>query len=202
MELKTESRIERKKEVTQNKIITVAVELFNQHGLEAVTMERIAEAVDIAKGTLYNYFPSKEAIINAYLQRSFRERNGDRLQQLLQLPDTRSRLIQLLSLLLDGVQAQKEIFEAYMVFRMRQVLSLRPVEAEQRSGLSNLVREIIVLGQKNHELRMDMPVELLQDLFEFTLIEAVKPLYMEPERFDQRQSIEQCVDLFLNGARA
>ncbi len=201
MDLKTESRMERKKEETHNKIINVAVELFNQHGLETVTMERIAEAVDIAKGTLYNYFSSKEAIIDAYLQRTFRERNDDRLAQLRQLRDTRSRLTHLLSLLTEGVQAQKQIFEAYMVFRMKQVISFRPVEGEQ-SGLTNLVREIIALGQKNHELRTDLPVELLEDLFEFTVIEAIKPLYLEPERFDQRESIERCVDLFLNGAGA
>jgi len=201
MEPKTESRIERKKEATQNKIITVAVELFNRHGLESVTMEKIAEVVDIAKGTLYNYFPSKEAIINAYLQRTFGERNDDRLAQLRQLGDTRSRLTHLLRLLIEGVQAQKQIFEVYMVYRMKQVTSFRPVEGEQ-SGLSNLVREIIALGQKSHELRTDLPVDLLEDFFEFILIEAIKPLYLDPDRFDPRESIERCVDLFLNGAGA
>ena len=49
MEQTSNSRIDRKKENTKKKIITVAVDLFNQFGLETVTMERIAEAVDIAK---------------------------------------------------------------------------------------------------------------------------------------------------------
>jgi AcrR family transcriptional regulator len=200
MAAKSESRTERKKEVTTNNIINTAVELFNRLGIEAVTMERIAEEVDIAKGTLYNYFPSKEAIINGYLQRSFRERSDDRVQKLRQLPDTSTRMTQLFKSLISGVQAQKAIFEAFMVYRMKQVLSFRPAEGEE-SGLSALIQETIILGQQGHELRTDLPKDLLEDLFEFTLIEAIKPLFLDAENYNQDRSIEQCVDLFLNGAK-
>ena len=58
------NRTERKKEETRQKVIGVALQLFRQNGLEATTMEQIAEVADIAKGTLYNYFPAKEAIIH------------------------------------------------------------------------------------------------------------------------------------------
>jgi len=50
-------------------VIAAAVELFNQHGVDNVTMEQIAEAADIARGTLYNYFPSKDALIYAYFSK-------------------------------------------------------------------------------------------------------------------------------------
>jgi len=195
------SRIERRKEKTLNKIITTSIRLFNQHGIQTVTMEQIAEAADIAKGTLYNYFPSKEAIIAAFLQRTFQEQNPERLEQLRKLPDTRSRMIYVFSLLVEGVQAQQEIFEAFLVHRMKQVISFRPVEDEQ-SGLYQLIHEIINLGQQSGDLRADLPVDLLVGLFEFAFIEAVRPLYLEPDSFNAGESIECCVDLFLNGAQA
>ncbi|PKO14376.1 MAG: hypothetical protein CVU39_15180 [Chloroflexi bacterium HGW-Chloroflexi-10] len=201
MEPKTTSRIERKKEETQKKIITTAVNLFKQYGLEAVTMEQIADVADIAKGTLYNYYPSKEAIINAFLQLTFKERNEDRLAQLRGLADTRTRLMHLFSLLIEGVQAQKEVFEVYMVYRMKQVLSFRPVE-EERSGLTLLLQEIITLGRQSRELRSDLPETLLEELAEFALIAAIKPLYLAHETFNPHQSIQQCVDIFMNGAKA
>jgi AcrR family transcriptional regulator len=201
MEKPSSNRIDRKKEDTQNRIITVAVDLFNQSGIESVTMEQIAEAVDIAKGTLYNYFPSKEGIINAYIQRTFRQRNDDRVKTFRQLSDTRSRVVWIFGLLIEGVQAQKQIFEAFMVYRMKQVISFRAVEGEQ-SGLSLLIHEIIKLGQQNHELRTDLPEDLLEGLFEFAIIEAIKPFYVDPETFDPRKSIEQCVDVFMNGVKA
>jgi AcrR family transcriptional regulator len=196
------SRTDRKKENTQKKIISVAVGLFNQFGLEAVTMEQIAEAVDIAKGTLYNYFPSKEAIINTYLQRSFQDNSQDRLLKLRQLPDTRSRLTAVFSQLIEGVKRQKQIFEAFMVFRMKQVLSFHPVAEGEQTGLTLLIHEIITLGQQTNELRSDLPDTILEGLFEFALIEAIKPFYLQPEQFDAEKSIQQSVDVFLNGAKA
>ncbi len=200
METKVNTRTDRKKEETLKKIITVAVQLFNLHGLEIVTMEQIANEVDIAKGTLYNYFPSKEAIINAFLQRSFEERNANRLVQLRQLPDTRSRLRLVFSLLIEGVQRQKQIFEAFMLYRMKQILSFHPIEESEQTGLSLLIYEIIVLGQKDNELRTDLPDDFLEGLFEYALIAAIKPIYVQPENFDPKISIEQSVELFLNGA--
>ena len=201
MEQPRESRIERKKEETQNKIISVSIGLFNQYGLESVTMEQIAEVVDIAKGTLYNYYPSKEAIINAFIQRTFQERNDDRVKTFHQLQDTRARVTWIFSRLIEGVQAQKQIFEAFMVYRMKQVISFRPIEGQQ-TGLSLLIHEIIKLGQQDQELRTDLPEDLLEGLFEFAVIAAIKPFYLLPEKFDPHLSIEQCVDVFMNGAKA
>ncbi|HZW04452.1 MAG TPA: TetR/AcrR family transcriptional regulator [Anaerolineaceae bacterium] len=201
MEPRAESRTERKKEETLSKIITVSVDLFNRYGIDAVTMEQIAEEADIARGTLYNYLPSKEAIINAYLQRTFRQHGDERLAQIRQLPDTRARLTHIFSLLVSGVQAQKQIFEAFMVYRMKQVLSFRPVEGEQTS-LAALIHEIISRGQQEGDLRTDLPAGLLAELFEFALIEAIKPFYLDPEHYDPHLSIEQAVDLFLHGAKA
>lgn len=51
------------KESTRRKILTAAQELFRTVGFEATTTRDIAKAADIATGTLFNYFPTKEAIV-------------------------------------------------------------------------------------------------------------------------------------------
>ncbi len=194
------SRTERKKEETKKKIIAVAMNLFKQNGFDATTMEQIAEEADIAKGTLYNYFPVKEAILSAYIQRAFKEKNPARITQLQKMPDTRSRLILILSQLIEGVQAQREIFEKFLVYRVQNIISLHKVESE-KSGIELLATEIIVLGQKSAEIRNDIPVEILLDLFEFIFVEVAKQLFLEPEKFKAREVIERCVDLFMNGVK-
>ncbi|PKM82149.1 MAG: TetR/AcrR family transcriptional regulator [Firmicutes bacterium HGW-Firmicutes-14] len=193
------SRVERKKEGTKKKIINTAMNLFKQQGFDATTMEQIASEADIAKGTLYNYFPVKEAIIDEYIKRSSKEKNSERISRLAQLPDTRSRLVLAFSELIQGVQAQKEIFEKYLVYQMKNTISLQRREKADKSGIQLLAEEIIELGQKNAEIRKDLPVEAMVDFFVFAFIEVTKQFYKEPEEFKAHEVIGQCADLFMNG---
>jgi AcrR family transcriptional regulator len=48
-------------------ILAAARKLMEQRGLEAVTMEEIAGAAGVAKGTIYLYFPSKDDLIQALI---------------------------------------------------------------------------------------------------------------------------------------
>jgi AcrR family transcriptional regulator len=61
------SRRARKKSDARAKIIATAIELFSKHGIANVTVEQIAEAADIGKGTIYNYFDTKEAVVVAFM---------------------------------------------------------------------------------------------------------------------------------------
>lgn len=60
-------RRERKRAAIRGRIIATAIELFSRHGLEQVTVEHIADVADIGKGTIYNYFATKEDIIVAFM---------------------------------------------------------------------------------------------------------------------------------------
>ncbi|MFD8547589.1 TetR/AcrR family transcriptional regulator [Streptomyces sp. NPDC059649] len=53
---------ERKKERTRQRIAAVAWQLFAERGFEAVTVNEIAEAAEVAKATLFAYFPTKESL--------------------------------------------------------------------------------------------------------------------------------------------
>src|SRR5262245_48731598 len=51
------------KEETRQRIIAAAIEQFRERGFEAATTRDIARRARIASGTVFNYFPSKEAIV-------------------------------------------------------------------------------------------------------------------------------------------
>jgi AcrR family transcriptional regulator len=57
------SRRERKKEETRERIFREAVRLFSRRGFENTTIDEITERADVAKGTFFNYFPRKEAVL-------------------------------------------------------------------------------------------------------------------------------------------
>lgn len=61
------SRRERKKAAARSRILSEAIELFSRHGIDAVTVDQIAAAADVGKGTIYNYFETKEDIVVAFM---------------------------------------------------------------------------------------------------------------------------------------
>ncbi len=57
-----------KQEDTKEKIIDKALELFSINGYEAVSVNEIAKAVGIRASSLYNHYPSKQAIFDAIVE--------------------------------------------------------------------------------------------------------------------------------------
>ena len=54
---------ETNKRARKEAIYQVAVELFRRQGFEATRVEEITEAAGVAKGTFFNYFPTKDAVL-------------------------------------------------------------------------------------------------------------------------------------------
>jgi TetR/AcrR family transcriptional regulator, repressor of fatR-cypB operon len=50
-------------------ILDAALDLFRRHGYAATPMPMLAEHAGVGAGTVYRYFPSKEALVNAVYQR-------------------------------------------------------------------------------------------------------------------------------------
>jgi AcrR family transcriptional regulator len=55
----------------KERILQTADRLFYLQGIRAIGVDTIAAEIGISKRTLYNHFPSKDALISAYLQRRF-----------------------------------------------------------------------------------------------------------------------------------
>ncbi|CAN7576200.1 TetR/AcrR family transcriptional regulator [Bradyrhizobium sp. LjRoot220] len=55
----------------KDRILETADRLFYLQGIRAVGVDTIAAEIGISKRTLYNHFPSKDALIAAYLARRF-----------------------------------------------------------------------------------------------------------------------------------
>lgn len=63
------NRRARRKEETLRRIEDAGWRLFTHGGYEATSTRQIADAADIASGTLFNYFPEKRALLIHLMQR-------------------------------------------------------------------------------------------------------------------------------------
>ncbi len=61
-------RYERKKVQTRERIYRAALKLFSERGLATTTVDEIVAVADVAKGTFFNYFRSKEEIFAFFIE--------------------------------------------------------------------------------------------------------------------------------------
>src|SRR5262249_57722047 len=54
---------ERKKQQTRQRMIDVALELFDERGFDRVPVAEVAQAAEVSEATLFNYFPTKEDLV-------------------------------------------------------------------------------------------------------------------------------------------
>jgi AcrR family transcriptional regulator len=72
-----QSRRERKKEETKDRIFKAAFALFKRQGVEATTIDEICDKADVAKGTFFNYFPHKEAVLGYLAEQWFAQAEAE-----------------------------------------------------------------------------------------------------------------------------
>jgi AcrR family transcriptional regulator len=77
-------------------LLTVAAQVFEEGGYAAATTNAIAARAGVPIGSLYQYFPNKEALLDALVERYL-----DELQQVLFVPGRRLPITMLVDRLID-----------------------------------------------------------------------------------------------------
>jgi AcrR family transcriptional regulator len=67
------SPLQARSRATLDAILTAAAQVFARHGYAAGTTNRIAERAGVSIGSLYEYFPNKDALLVAILEAHIRE---------------------------------------------------------------------------------------------------------------------------------
>jgi AcrR family transcriptional regulator len=62
------SRVARRRDQKVQDILTAAADVLAERGFHGMSLDEIADRLDLTKATLYHYFPSKEALVSACLE--------------------------------------------------------------------------------------------------------------------------------------
>ncbi|WP_395009297.1 TetR/AcrR family transcriptional regulator [Undibacterium sp.] len=112
-------RRQRKANQTLLHVSQTAWAMFELEGFHSVTMEAISSRADIAKATLYKYFPSKEAILEHHFKNEMLQRRDEISIELFKLQGVRSRLDYLFKIEADYLRDKHSYLAPLMKHRMQ-----------------------------------------------------------------------------------
>jgi AcrR family transcriptional regulator len=104
-----------KGEQTRQQIFQGALDLFREKGFDATTMQDVANRAGVAKGAAYYYFPSKEAIIQAYYETIQADQERICADLFAQHKDLKSRLLAVMHSKFDLAKEDRQLLG--VVFR-------------------------------------------------------------------------------------
>jgi len=195
------NRRERKKEETRENIINSAITFFREKGFEETTMEEIADASDVSKGTLYNYFPDKESILIGHFQSFIADYGKEFKAGLEDIQGIEARLNKFLDFFQSVLARDMTLANIYLKFRLQTLFDNDPFDNPRRSGLEKIVQEIMKQAQANKEIRKDIPCLVLARNFQFLVRSYLISNIYTQEPIDMDTLKDQLISLFLNGAK-
>ncbi|KWA73079.1 TetR family transcriptional regulator [Burkholderia ubonensis] len=175
-----------------------AARLFDAHGYEAVTMEQIAAEADVAKRTLYNHFPTKEAVLAHWLEGEL-ERDLAHLQRDVARRKTFASRI---ACVLDASAAWCEQHPVYLLAYLRhRFLSIGVAEAESGSDIALVWKRLIVAGQQAGELNGALCADQLATWFHHLYLAAMLR-WLNVPGLSLKREFQSVARLFVEGAKA
>jgi AcrR family transcriptional regulator len=149
------TRWERRKELTHHRLVEAGERLFREQGFDTTTVEEIAVASDVAKGTFFNYFPSKEALLGEILYL--------RMQSvLLVLPVPGVPAYEQIWQLLQAVRSELAPYSTLFPRMFAYVLANPPphIDPDDYANLSTALARLIRVGQSEGEFRPTADAEV------------------------------------------
>ncbi|HTD06473.1 helix-turn-helix domain-containing protein [Undibacterium sp.] len=193
-------RRERKRRQTVDHLAGHAFRLFEAQGYDAVTMEQIAAEADVSKGTLYNHFPVKEALLAHQFHLELAADMPRMLAAMQAEPDFAGRVRCWLHASADWSENRRGYLPHYLRFRFAS-LNRSEAGADQkpaRSGLDQLFDALIRAAQDAGELRPEFPSAQLAQMLQFLYLGAVMRWLAVPG-IQLRAEFDAVLDVFLHG---
>ncbi len=179
---------EAKKQKVRDAIIENAIALFLVRGFGATPVREICERCEISDATFFNYFPTKDAVLNAWTQRmvaaafdACEAEAGTSLRRCLRTLAAR---------LAAEIDAEPGLARLAWVHAR---VSAPPPESAVR-----LLRG----AQSQHEIRADIPAVRLAGILSSAIAGAIAASLADGERADALAGdLRVTIDLILDGAR-
>lgn len=151
---------ERNRQRVMQRILSATFALFREAGYTQTTMDAIAEKAEVSRGTLFNYFPTKGALLIPFMKELYVEHvQPEVIPYLRTKPTTLQALRFLFMSIYEHILLFPDINQAFQ----QELFCAQPAETDINRGTGFLdnVEAILAYGQQRGEVRTDIPIEKL-----------------------------------------
>lgn len=185
----------------RSRLLEAAAAEFAAKGLDGARVDDISIAAGLAKGTIYNYFDSKQDVFREVIAAWFEQISNSRAPVAEDAPVRE----QLHAVVEADMRVTGQI-EEFARVAFREVLRADPSEAEQLLPTGDPVDEaivaIVVRGQASGELRSDRTAEELTRLFSTLVTGLLFDHWLPGSKIALDDIPDLVVDYYLDGAGA
>jgi AcrR family transcriptional regulator len=176
------TRRARKRQHLTDHVAAVAFGLFEEQGYGAVTMEQVATAADIAKATLYKYFPVKEAL----LAHQFQQEIAAGMTPLWPVLEQQGSFAAQLRYLLQASAQWNEARRIYVPHYVRHQFSTANFGCDDPghhppSGARQIFERLCRDGQRRGDVRSDLTAAQLAVMLECLCLGAIMSWLARPD---------------------
>ncbi|MDT7909029.1 TetR/AcrR family transcriptional regulator [Thermus sp.] len=189
---------EYQKKRRRERIFQAAMALFRQRGFQETTASDIAKAAHVSRGTFFNYFPYKEAVLLEYgalLLAGLREEVKKRLAR-------GEDPLAILRFIFQGVARYTEAEKDLVLPLLYELLNPDPIRAKaafEALPLGDLIAQVLRPLKEKDLVRKDLSLERMgRTLADLYFLTALRWAAYTPER-DLKEELQKTLDLALLG---
>src|SRR5438876_5932649 len=183
-------------------ILRAATRVFARNGYFNSKVADIARAADVADGTVYLYFKSKEEILHSIFDQNMAEAIAAGRQLIEKVKDPREKLRRIALLHLQRLGADRDLAVVFQVELRGSTKFMEEFSAAGFAEYLGLLHAIFEEGQRAGVFRKELNARVAAKLFFGALDEMATNGIISKSTYKLEPMAEVVMDVFLNGVSA
>ncbi len=191
------------KQKTKQKIIAAAMQEFSKHGFSKTSIQNIANTAGLGKGTVYEYFTSKDELFNMCFISYLNSMMGDVEQQI--NPDVHpiQTLKQIFTIFFKEFENHKDFFVIYLEYMLMQSTWMsqgKPPELIENiySGITGMISQILSNPKFNLKFKKGVVLKDISVIITGLLDALMLYKMINPAMVDIKSSVETIINMINN----
>lgn len=183
----------------RNAILRAATRVFARNGYFNSKVADIARAADVADGTVYLYFKSKEEILHSIFDQNMSEAIAAARQLIQNVNDPREKLRRIALLHLQRLGADRDLAVVFQVELRGSTKFMEEFSAAGFAEYLRVLRQIFEEGQRARVFRKDLNAKVVSKILFGALDEMATNWIISKRNYQLEPMANVVMDVFLTG---